>query len=182
MWRFNVLVRMRWVLNSSAMKFVRLSVFGFIGVLGASSLTAQVKKEPVVEKFDLETVDGISKAVIGHLKTLPVIVATVKDEASGQVALERIGKLSEDLLVLSARLSKLDEPTEAEKVVISKRFEAQLENTNAEFRKALEELKNDPELVRTITLAMQDFGSKLAKGSEVFEKYFEPTKTDSGQP
>ena len=133
---------------------------------GASTFAAG----DAVKQAKQDTVDSLTDELIVQRKHFCEAIASAKDKASAQEAVQKLSRTADEIAAIAARLDKLETPTEEEKERIEEKLLSAGKAMEETMRDAMQAAMFDEEVSSIIAPALKELDARMEETNAIFER------------
>lgn len=133
---------------------------------GASTFAAG----DAVKQAKQDTVDSLTDELIVQRKHFCEAIASAKDKASAQEAVQKLSRTADEIAAIAARLDKLETPTEEEKERIEEKMLSADKAMEEKFEEAMQDAIFNEKVSGIIAPAAQEFIARMEEHIAIFDR------------
>ena len=133
---------------------------------GASTFAAG----DAVKQAKQDTVDSLTDELIVQRKHFCEAIASAKDKASAQEAVQKLSRTADEIAAIAARLDKLETPTEEEKERIEEKMLSADKAMEEKMGDAIQAAMFNEEVSGIIGPAVQEFIARMEEHIAIFDR------------
>ena len=119
----------------------------------------------------VDTPDSLTDELIVQMNALADAVSSAKDKATAEEAVKKMNGVSDEIDAISARLDKLETPSEEERKRLDEKMENATKPMDDKMEKVMGDLMKNEEVANIIMPALMEFGKRMSKNEAIFKRF-----------